>query len=767
MTSYLQINRPMRIRTPLGPEILLLESLTGHEAVSEPFNLHVELVALKEVAISFEKVLAQPVAIEVSLPDASGVRYFHGIVSELFERDSDKTFTRFEAKIVPKFWFWTQRSQSRIFQQMSVPEILAVVLDGLDVRQDLSGVYPSRDYCVQYQESDFAFASRLMEEEGIFYYFIHLADKHEMVLADNVASLPPVSSTPMAIYGQIEDTPPRPMQVTAWKKGQRVCPVKHTLWDYSFELAGQNLEAVRRVPSPAKVGTVDHKLDVGDDSLEVYEYPGGFAKWFDGVAPGGGDRAADLTNIFQENQRNVRLRAETSAVRSISIEGQGNCGNFSAGSKFTLVRHPNADGEYYLVRVEHEARCNTPYRSGGESPEIGYRNQFQCLPIAMAYRPPRRTPKPTIPGPQTATVVGHKGQSSFLDKYGRVKVQFHWDRQGKNDGNSSCWVRVGQVWAGARWGAFFWPRVGHEVIVAFEDGDPDQPLVVGSVYNGKNMPPLTMPDSSAACGIKSCSIGGDPTCHYNCIIFHDTPNDEHLQVHSEKHEAFTTEAVRFNRTAGAKIEVHGNLLGSGLGGGETEDSGTADDAASLSAFPPGLETTVLTTEDSGRGGGVIGWFGGVGSMAGWSVGKAIDAFLPGSQSYTKGTVVAANLLGDSVSHTLAGAYVQLVVDVQSQLQHLGAISGISKFVGPALAALSGCGGVNYATLGPSTTLVYGGDNLCVVRGGKRPELPLHEFLEPVEQRRAPRESRADPVRRGSRRGNRHGHHGLGLRQDRR
>ena len=559
MNVYLQLNRPMKITTPLGPEMLLVEGLSGHEAVSELFEFHLELVAIKELPIAFDKLLAQPVTVELTLPGQTATRYYNGVVRRLVERDNDETFTHFEAIIVPKFWFATQKVQSRIFQQMTVPEILAKVLQGMDVRQDLSATYPARDYCVQYHESDFAFASRLMEEEGIFYYFIHSSGKHEMVIADNVLSLAPITGIPVASYEQVEGAPRQAMQVTAWKKSQDVCPVKHTLWDYSFELPGQNLEAVETVPASVKIGTVDHKLDVGTDALEIYEYPGGYAKRFDGVAPGGGDRASDLTKVFQENKRTVTLRAQASAARSVLIEGQSNCATFSIGGKFTLLRHPNASGEYYLTRVDHKARCNPSYRSGGSEPALEYQNRFHCLPAAMIYRPARTTSKPTIPGPQTATVVGPSAGQLLLDKYGRIKVQFHWDRLGKNDGDSSCWIRVGQVWAGPRWGSFFWPRVGHEVIVSFEDGDPDQPIVTGSVYNSKNMPPLEVPKNSSACGFKSCSVGGDPATQYNCIIFHDTADDEHIQFHSQKFEAMTSECLKFSRSPSGRVEVFGNI----------------------------------------------------------------------------------------------------------------------------------------------------------------------------------------------------------------
>ena len=410
MNAYLQINRPMKIATPIGPDALLLVGVSGHEGISEPFQFHLELMALKELVIPFEKILGQPVTVTIDLPGEAKTRYFHGIVRDFTERECDETFVYFEAEIVPKFWLWTKKAQSRIFQHLSVPEILAEVLEGLEVRYDLAANYSARDYCVQYRESDFAFASRLMEEEGIFYYFLHDADKHVMVVSDNVVNLPQIAEVPMVTYQQRDAQSRKPMQVTAWKKTQSVCSVKHTVWDYSFELPGQNLEAVETVPDSVKVGMVDHPLDVVGDSLEVYDYPGGYAKHFDGVDSTGSDRSAELAKIFEANVRTARLRAQVQAAKSLLIRGQSNCLSFNAGCKFNLLRHRNADGAYYLVRVEHEAKCNPTYRSGSDDTALEYHNHFQCLPADLVYRPPATTPKPTISGPQTATVVGAPGQ---------------------------------------------------------------------------------------------------------------------------------------------------------------------------------------------------------------------------------------------------------------------------------------------------------------------------------------------------------------------
>jgi len=293
-----------------------------------------------------------------------------------------------------------------------------------------------------------------------------------------------------------------------------------------------------------QVGASRHDLYLASPRpLEHYDYPGGYAQRFDGVAPGGSDRAADLEHIYQDKDRTAAIRMQEAEAAAIRIHGASHCRLFSAGRRFQLDGHFNADDAYVLTRVEHHASIRKTYRSGGmQTTPAPYTNRFQCLPEAVPYRPRRVTPKPTIPGPQTAVVVGMellsdggKDRGSFLDKYGRVKVQFPWDREGKHDADSSCWVRVAQMWAGKRWGAFFWPHIGHEVVVVFEEGDPDRPLVVGSVYNAENMPPFELPQGAPFNGIRSCSLGGEWATNFSGFVFHYVKGDEQFILHSRGH----------------------------------------------------------------------------------------------------------------------------------------------------------------------------------------------------------------------------------------
>jgi type VI secretion system secreted protein VgrG len=559
MLPYSQAGRPLRVDTPLGPDVLLLVGLDGFEAISELFSFRLEMLAPSAPAVLFDELLAQPISVTLE-PDSLTPRWFHGVARSVTQGRLDEQFVGFEMELAPKFWLWTQRSQSRIFQQLSVPDILKQVLDGLDFELQLTGRYLPRNYCVQYRETDFAFASRLMEEEGISYFFRHSADGHKLILIDSVAALPDYADPNLVIYEELRGGLRSDERVTSWRKRQQVRSTTAVLWDHCFQLPGQNLQGEAQLPTSVKAGVIEHKLPPKDVELERYDYPGEYAKRFDGVAPGGGDRADDPAHIFQDNQRTARLRSEEQAAQTMQIEGESNCSRFSAGHKFALTGHFNGDGAYVLTRVEHQARLNVGYRSGDDADVLNYENKFVCAPAELPLRPLCRTPKPRIAGVQTATVVGPADAEIFVDKYGRVKVQFPWDRQGQHNGDSSCWVRVAQFWAGNRWGAIFWPRIGHEVVVAFLEGDPDRPLIVGSVYNVANMPPTDLPGEAKVGGIKSCIFGGDPAINFNALYFHDAKGAEYLQMHSETHEVVHAETNKFHYVPQGEFSFRGSMF---------------------------------------------------------------------------------------------------------------------------------------------------------------------------------------------------------------
>lgn len=574
MPAYTQADRPLSITTPLSKDSLLITRLRGQESISQLFNFQLDLLAELGSDIPFEKILGQKACVEM-LIHGDKKRYFNGIIKRFSQGVRDERFVRYRAEMVPKIWLLTRKVRSRIFQHLTVPEIIHQVLSGYDVNYEIQATYYQRDYCVQYRESDFGFVSRLMEEEGIYYFFTHANDTHQMKVTDIPNQHPSVAGQTSVIYDELSGGEREDMRITSWEKTQELRSGEYTLWDHCFELPGKNLEVKEKTIDSVAVGKVTHKLSVGgNDKLEIYDYPGGYAQRFDGIDPSGGNRPQDLKDVFRDSERTTRVRMEQEEIQTLSIEATGNCGNFVPGHKFTLERHFNADGPYLLTRIEHDAQMEGNFHTG-EMLKFSYMNNFSCVPFALAYRPQRLTPRPVISGNQTATVVGPKGEEIFCDKYGRLKVQFHWDREGKKDASSSCWIRVAQVWAGKGWGAFFWPRIGHEVVVLFEEGDPDQPIIVGSVYNAENMPWFELPKFNMFNGIKSSSVRGQAGKHYNSLVFVDKKDQEHLSVHSERHMVFNAEFDKTFRVGrhqgdqipGARTLTVGRLPGGGGSGG--------------------------------------------------------------------------------------------------------------------------------------------------------------------------------------------------------
>ena len=585
--DYLQTGRAIEVFTPLGENVVVPVSLDGREAISQLFHFELEVLAENQTVIPFEQVLGGPVATRLRLPSGS-FRYLCGYCSRFSQGMRDEVFTRYRMEIVPGFWFLTRRAQSKIFQQKSVPEILKIVLKDLEVSYELTGTYYPRDYCVQYRETDFHFASRLMEEEGIFYFFRHSEQGHTLVISDGPQSQ--VDLKEPAIYEELEGGNKPEDRIHHWEKTQELRPGRVRLWDHTFELAHDHLEASAAASGSVQAGQVAHPLQVGrSDRLEIFDYPGEYAQRFDGVDPVGGDRQSDLQRIFEDNQRTARIRLQEQLAPAVVIAGGSTRRDFASGSRFRLTRHFNGDGGYLLTEVRHFARIEGTYRSDDGGGEFTYGNTFTCIPADTPFRPARSTPKPVVQGTQTAVVVGPPGEKIFPDKYGRVKVQFHWDRQGQHNERSSCWVRVAQFAAGGGWGAIHIPRVGQEVVVAFEEGDPDRPLITGAVYNPGQMPPFKLPDKKMISGYRSNSYPGPDGGGNNEISVDDTKGKERMYLHAQYNQ---DTVVGHNRTASVKVndsESVGNNQSVSIGGNRTE---TVKGAENYTVSKDRLETVV-------------------------------------------------------------------------------------------------------------------------------------------------------------------------------
>ncbi|OJW12932.1 MAG: hypothetical protein BGO49_20550 [Planctomycetales bacterium 71-10] len=538
MPGYAQARRPFTLTTPLGPDKLFLLGLSGREAISQLFRFDLDLIAEREVQVPFEQLLGKKVTAHVG-SGGGETRHFSGVCSRMVQGGRDEVFTHYQMEVVPEAWFLTRRTQSRIFQRMSTPDILKKVFQGLAVEQQLQGKYEPREYCVQYRETDFDFASRLMEEEGIFYFFKHEQAGGRMILGDDPSKHPEVPFGSQVEYQAVAGPSVQEERITALRKSQELRSMSVVLWDHNFELPHKNLEAVKPIQDAVQVGSVSHKLKLGDAArLELYDWPGGYARRYDGVGPGGDDKAADLNKVFVDNKRTASLRMEEEAAAALELTGESRCRQFTAGQAFEMKKHFNADGKYVLTSVVHSARTSSDYRSG-DFGGTAYENAFSCIPASVPFRPRRVTPRPVVAGTQTAVVVGPSGREIFTDKYGRVKVQFHWDREGKKDQNSSCWVRVAQPIAGRRWGSSFWPRIGQEVVVHYLEGDVDRPIIIGAVYNPEQLPAYLDkgPDSkhkeeNLLSGFKSnTSDGGEG---FNELRFYDAKDKQQIFLHAER-----------------------------------------------------------------------------------------------------------------------------------------------------------------------------------------------------------------------------------------
>lgn len=550
-----QDTRLLNIKTPLGKDFLLLEKIRVEEGISKLFSIDVDLLH-EEEADGYEATIAKigsllgkNVTISIEQKDKTA-RKFSGIInafsqgtrgradkvedSEANDEDSkhinDLRFTSYKATVVPRLWLLTLKHQSRIFQHLNVPDILQKVLkeSKIEFSWQVTGDYKPRNYCVQYNETDFDFISRLMEEEGIFYFFEHSGDKHTMIVSDSPQSHVDCPGKNIIPFSLKEEDEGFTASIHSWNVRYKLMSGKISLRDHHFQLTTNKLE-----------GQEPTRFTDGDNqALEVYKYPAGYARKYDDVDSGGGDRA-DTTNISGEKEKTPKASMQGFDVEFRKNFGEGNCSSLTAGYRFKMKNHPNAEYNkplYIITSIIHEAEQSSTYASGYEVKKP-YHNEFTCLiqgDGAPPFRPLRQTAKPVVRGSQTAMVVGPAGEEIFTDKYGRVKVQFHWDREGKNNADSSCWIRVGTLWAGKQWGVIHIPRIGQEVIVDFIEGDPDQPIIVGSVYNPDTMPPYKLPDNKTQSGVQSRSSKGGSPANFNEFRFEDKKGSEEVYLHAEK-----------------------------------------------------------------------------------------------------------------------------------------------------------------------------------------------------------------------------------------
>ena len=522
-------NSFLSIDTPLDSDKkkFFLSSISGTETMSQIPEFQLELIST-DPAVNFDQIMGKNVNAGIQLADGSK-RIFNGFISRFMQLPKDNLGSHYQATLVPWLWFLTRTTDCCIFQDKKVPDIVQAVAKKfgfdkqLDIRLDASK-YRTWEYSVQYRETAAHFVMRLLEQEGIFFFFTHENGSHKMVLGDAPAHNKPCPNKSSFRFAPETRSSGQQFQddVISWQIEQEIRTGKFTLRDYNFESPRSNMQA----STPSKIN------QGGNTKYEMYDYPGEYDSL---------DEGTEYTN----------RRMEEEEVPHVVINGVSHCRPFSAGFRFSVngSERKDQDGSYLLTSVSHLAtEVAGLSEGGGEGSD--YSNSFVCTPIAVPYRPPRITPRPLMQGSQTALVVGPSGEEIYTDKYGRVKVQFYWDREGKKDEKSSCWMRVSHAWAGTNWGAIYLPRIGHEVIVDFLEGDPDQPIITGRVYNADNMPPYELPGNMTQSGVKTRSSKQGSSSNYNEIRFEDKKGSEDLLIHAERTMHNSVEANQYITVGG-------------------------------------------------------------------------------------------------------------------------------------------------------------------------------------------------------------------------
>ncbi len=496
-----------RITVQLPVEGLLFWKLTGREAMSESFALTLTVLGT-DARIDRSKLLGQPVTVTIPTQNLLTSRYINGKITRVAVSAVELTGTRYavyQLTVEPDLWPMKRDRNLRIFQGQTVPQIVKTLLGEhqVNVEDKLTGSYRVWDYCVQYQESSLDFISRLMELEGIAYHFRHEADKHTLVLTDAATQYQPFSGYEVIPYHQTPSGGSTDEEgISQWALEDSVTPGIYSLDDYDFRKPNAWLFQAQQNPASPKPGSID-----------VYDWPGRF------VDKGHGEFYA-------------RIRQERWQVEHQQIQATATAAGIAPGHTFTLTNAPffSDNGEYLVTAAGYHLEENR-YASG--EGETIHRTDFTVIPSAVVYRPAQSTAWPRTYGPQTAKVVGPKGESIWTDKYGRVKVKFHWDRLAKGDDTSSCWVRVSSAWAGQGYGGVQIPRVGDEVVVDFINGDPDRPIITGRVYNDASMPPWALPAAATQMGFMSRTKDGSVD-NANALRFEDKAGAEQVWIQAER-----------------------------------------------------------------------------------------------------------------------------------------------------------------------------------------------------------------------------------------
>jgi type VI secretion system secreted protein VgrG len=511
MPEFTQEGGLFKIDTPLGTDVLLLRGFHGSEGISRLFRFQLDLLS-ENSSIAFSDIIGKNVTLSLLQEDGS-YRYINGIINRFAQHATEEQFTAYTAEMVPWLWLLTRGADCRGFVNKSISDIITSVFSDQgfnDFENKLQNSYPTRDYVAQYRESCFNFVSRLMEQYGIFYFFKHEEHRHTLVLADSPTSHDTCPGRSEIIYGTVSGGHHEDL-ITSWQLEQELRPGKYVQQDYNFKTPSANLMATE--PTMYDVG--------GNSKYEVFDYPG--------------------EHLTQDaGQGLAKIRMQEIEAGHLLASGTSTCRMLISGYKFTLQAHPasSMNKDYVLTEIQHHGVTDA-FRTSGKAKGESYSNAFTCIPESIPFRPARVTVRPHVHSLASAVVIGPDGDEINTDENGRIQVMFPWDKY--RNATGTAWCRVSQIWAGKNWGAIFLPRIGQEVWVDFEEGDPDHPIIVGCVYNAQQMPPCPLPGKQNISGFRSRSTKGGGEHDSNVLTFDDTMGSEVFYMRAQKDMAVRVE----------------------------------------------------------------------------------------------------------------------------------------------------------------------------------------------------------------------------------
>jgi type VI secretion system secreted protein VgrG len=553
LATFSQNNSPLQVFTPLPEGTLLATRLSGREEMGDTYRFTVSLIAQTGTQINISSLVGAFAAVQLTLP--GGVqRAYHGVIWEFWQEDSDSLFDRYTMVLRPRTALLELVKRSRVFQGQAANQILQALLQPLNTpdgwqSQNLVTPLPERVYCTQYRETDLQFLRRLCSESGVTYFWSHTTSNHCITLTDNTSiHAVPLGNVP---YKPQSGGTADGVVITSWRLGQKVSPAGVQVLGSQYQIFNQELQSTCPVPVSVQAGTLNLNTVQGIAPWQQDELSA--SRFFDSVTPSGGDNPNAITSIYTTQTSQSEVGARAAAASSVRAFAKGNCCQLTPGHSFRLTGHPNQDGEWLVLAAEHTVEVEGRFWAG-EPSALKADVQAECVPLSVRQAIWPLLPRPAIAGVLTGIVIGPQGNEMFIDKYGRVQVRFWWDR---DNSTSSCWIRVAQSWAGNGWGACFWPRVGHEVVVAFENGDPDRPIVVGSVYNSTNMPPYALPSNQYIAGWKSLTQGGDPSKNFHQIFMSDESDAAVVHIHAESMFIANQEAQQVTQRPVLSIDQQG------------------------------------------------------------------------------------------------------------------------------------------------------------------------------------------------------------------